>query len=120
LVEFTGIPSTWLLRSERTVEESPTGRWERVYSPDAVPGGYPEFRELVVIQSFDGPVYVSGEGTVRTVQIGATTGRLTGPDNQGEMVLEWFVGGDDVALVANIADFTPEALIALAETATRN
>jgi hypothetical protein len=120
LVEFTGIPSGWLLRSERTVEESPTGRWERIYSPDAVPGGYPELRELDIFQSFDSPVYVGGNGSDRTVQVGDTTGTLNGPDNRGEMVLTWYVGADQIALVANSADFTPEALTALAETATAN
>jgi hypothetical protein len=117
LVEFTGIPSGWLLRSERTVEESPTGRWERIYSPDAVPGGYPELRELDIFQSFDGPVQVGGNGTDRTVQVGDTTGTLNGPDRAGEMVLTWYVGADQIALVANSADFTPEALIAVAESA---
>ena len=117
LVDFAGIPSGWLLRSERTVEESPTGRWERIYSPDAVPGGYPELRELDIFQSFDGPVQVGGNGTDRTVQVGDTTGTLNGPDRAGEMVLTWYVGADQIALVANSADFTPEALIAVAESA---
>ena len=117
LVDFAGIPSGWLLRSERTVEESPTGRWERIYSPDAVPGGYPELRELDIFQSFDGPVQVGGNGTDRTVQVGDTTGTLNGPDRAGEMVLTWYVGADQIALVANSADFTPKALIAVAESA---
>jgi hypothetical protein len=120
LIELKGLPSGWLLRSERTVVESPTGRWQRIYSPDATPGGYPEIRELDLFQSFDGPVSVSGgDGVGKPVQIGDLTGMLFGPDGYGEMVLAWQVDLDGLAFVANTADFTPEALIALARTAAR-
>jgi hypothetical protein len=44
---------------------------------------------------------------------------LFGPDGYGEMVLAWQVDRDGMAFVANTADFTPEALIALARTAAR-
>jgi hypothetical protein len=44
---------------------------------------------------------------------------LFGPDGYGEMVLAWQVDRDGLAFVANTADFTPEALIALARTAAR-
>jgi hypothetical protein len=121
LIEIKGLPSGWLLRSERTVEESPTGRWERIYSPDATPGGYPEIHELDVFQSFDGPPSVGGgDGVGKPVQIGDLIGMLFGPDGYGEMVLAWQFDRDGLALVANTADFTPEALVALARNAARD
>lgn len=121
LIEIKGLPSGWLLRSERTVEESPTGRWERIYSPDATAGGYPEVRELDVFQSFDGPPSVSGGDEVgKPVQIGDLTGTLFGPDGSGEMVLVRQFDRDGLGLVANTADFTPEALTALARNAARD
>jgi hypothetical protein len=75
---------------------------------------------LDVFQSFDGPPSVGGgDGVGKPVQIGDLTGMLFGPDGSGEMVLVWQFDRDGLALVANTADFTPEALIALARTAAR-
>jgi hypothetical protein len=121
LIEIKGLPSAWQLQSEHTLNESPTGQWERVYSLDATPGGYPEIRELDLYQSFGGPMLISGgDGVGKPFQIGDLPGLLYGPDGNGEIVLAWQFDRDGLALVANTADFTPEALIALAETATRN
>ena len=121
LIWIKGLPSAWQLRSEHTLNESPTGQWERIYSLDPTPGGYPEVRELDLYQSFDGPMWITnGGGVSKPVQVGDLPGMLYGPDGSGEIILAWQFDRDGLALVANADDFTPEALIALAETATRN
>jgi hypothetical protein len=63
LVERRGLPAAWSLRDEATVQESPTGRWARTYSPDELPTA-PE-RTLQLYQSFGGPVHVSGGEEIR-------------------------------------------------------
>lgn len=121
LIEIKGLPSAWQLRSEHTLTESPIARWERIYSLDATPGGYTEVGELDLYQSFGSPMLIGGgDAVTKPVQIGDLPGLLYGPDGSGEIVLTWQFDRDGLELVANTADFTPEALIALAETATRD
>jgi hypothetical protein len=68
-------------------------------------------------QAFDGPVNVTGgdqQGTV-TVNGRAATLYRNAPD--GELVLVWRLGSDELALVANETDFPIDRLIILAESA---
>ncbi len=58
LVELAGLPEGWELRAQRDVEQSPTGRWERTYSPD--PSLADATQSVVLYQAFDGPVNVTG------------------------------------------------------------
>jgi hypothetical protein len=117
LVTLSGLPANWLLRSERDVEDSRTGRWQRTYSPVANPDAGTSKGKIDLYQSFGGPVNVTGgdqQGTV-TVNGGAATLYRNGPD--GELVLVWRLGSDELALVANETDVPIDRLITLAESA---
>jgi hypothetical protein len=117
LVTLSGLPAGWLLRSERDVEDSPTGRWQRTYSPVANPDTGTSKGKIDLYQSFGGPVNVTGgdqQGTV-TVNGGSATLYRFAPD--GELVLVWPLGSDELALVANETDFPIDRLIILAESA---
>jgi hypothetical protein len=116
LVELAGLPSGWGLRDQRDVEESPTGRWERTYSPDRTPSD--QTRTLVLYQSFGGPVNVTGGTDERQVAVGGRPATLYRWPPTGELVLVWRLGNDGLALVAYEQRFSVEQLIALAESAT--
>jgi hypothetical protein len=115
LVELTVLPDGWELRAERDVEDSPTGRWERTYSPDA--SLTDETKRLVLYQSFDGPVMVTGGDEQRSVPVSGQPATLYRWPPNGELVLVWRLGNDGLALVAYESDFTIDDLIALAESA---
>ena len=116
LVELTGLPDGWALRNGRDVEDSPTGRWERTYSPD--PSLADRTRTLDLYQSFDGPVNVSGgEGQGVPVVVSGQPATLYRSPSSGELVLVWRLGNDGLALVAYEQAFSVADVIALAESA---
>ena len=116
LVELTGLPAGWALVSERDVEESPTGRWARMYGPpDAPPDD--ETRAVVLYQSFDGPVGVTGGTEERQVMVDGKPATLYSSPESDELVLAWSLGTDGLAMVAYEPAFTAETLVKLAESA---
>ena len=115
LVELAGLPDGWLLRAQRDVEESPTGRWERTYSPDPSPD---PARSVVLYQSFAGPVNVTGGDEAPDVVVNGQPATLYRWPPTGELVLVWRLGNDGLALVAYEQQFSVDELIALAESAT--
>lgn len=115
LVELTGLPAGWVLRAGRDMEESPTGRWQRTYSPDASPAD--ETKTVVLYQSFDGPVNVTGGTGQRRVVVNGQTATLYRNPPNGELVLVWRLGNDDLALVAYESEFSIDELVLLAESA---
>jgi hypothetical protein len=116
LVELAGLPDGWELRAQRDVEESATGRWERTYSPDPSPAD--ATRSVVLYQSFDGPVNVTGGTEERQVVVDSRPATLYRWPANGELVLVWRLGNDGLALVAYEQQFSVDQLIALAESAT--
>lgn len=116
LVELSGLPVGWALRAERDVEQSPTGRWERTYSPDASLAD--ETKTVVLYQSFDGPVNVTGGTEERQVEVDGQTATLYRWPPNGELVLVWRLGTDGLALVAYEREFSTDELIELAESAS--
>jgi hypothetical protein len=116
LVELTGLPEGWVLVGERDVAESPTGRWERMYGPPDGSGNDPT-RAVVLYQSFDGPVGVTGGDEIRGVTVNGAAATLYRAPGFGELVLTWTLGTDGLALVAYEPTFTADALIDLAESA---
>ncbi len=116
LVELAGLPDGWELRSQRDVELSQTGRWERTYSPD--PSLTDQTRSVVLYQSFDGPVNVTGGTEERGVVVSGQPATLHRWPPNGELVLVWQLGNDGLALVAYEQQFSVDELIALAESAT--
>jgi len=112
LVELEAIPAGWTLRRERSVEESPTGRWHRTWDRGAVvQEGFPG--SLGLYQSFGSPAGVSGGEEIRVVEVRGEPATLYRAPH-GELILVWEFEGDGLALDANEADFTVEALIELA------
>lgn len=116
LVELAGLPDGWELRAGRDVEESPTGRWERTYSPDPSLGD--AIQSVVLYQSFDGPANVTGGTEERQVVVNGRPATLYRWPPNGELVLVWRLGNDGLALVAYEQQFSIDELIALAESAT--
>lgn len=116
LIELAGLPDGWELRAQRDVEESPTGRWERTYSPD--PSLVDATQSVVLYQSFDGPVNVTGGTEERQVVVSGRPATLYRWPPNGELVLVWRLGNDGLALVAYEQQFSVDQLIALAESAT--
>jgi hypothetical protein len=115
LVELAGLPDGWELRAQRDVEESPTGRWERTYSPD--PSLADATKSVVLYQSFDGPVNVTGGTEEQQVVVSGRPATLYHWPPTGELVLVWRLGNDGLALVAYEQQFSVDELIALAESA---
>jgi len=116
LVELAGLPEGCELRAQRDVEESPTGRWERTYSPD--PSLADQTRSVVLYQSFDGPVNVTGGTEERDVVVNGQPATLYRWPPNGELVLVWRLGNDGLALVAYEQQFSVDEFIALAGSAT--
>jgi hypothetical protein len=115
LVELTGLPAGWVLRKGRDVEESPAGRWERTYSPDASLAD--PTRTVVLYQTFDGSVPVTGGEEVTQVQVNGRAATLYRYAPSGELVLVWQLGSNGLGLVAFEQEFSQGELIALAESA---
>ena len=118
LLELRGLPVGWLLRAEGDVEESPTGRWQRTYSPQPNPRTGTSRNRIDFYQAFDGPAGVTGGDEQRTVTVNGQNSTLYRFAPDGELVLVWAVGPDGLALVVNEADFSVGQLISLAESAT--
>jgi uncharacterized protein YndB with AHSA1/START domain len=112
------LPDGWLLREERNISMSPTGRWQRTYSPLArLPAGGIAGR-LELYQAFDGSTYVLDGDDRSIVSVNGAPAVLWRSFTEGEFGLQWMHGRDGLAIVASEADFSDEQLIAMAETAT--
>jgi hypothetical protein len=115
LVELTNLPAGWQLREQGDVEDSPSGRWQRVYSPD--PTLADATKILRVFQSFGGPVNVSGGTEGRQVIVNGQPATLYRYPPTGELVLVWRLGESELAVVANEASFSADDLLILANAA---
>lgn len=120
LVVLHGLPPGWSLRSEGDVAESQTGRWLRTYAPVSKPDLSTSRGHLDFYESFGSEVAIScgGTGTEQVVQVNGKEAHmaLCGPD--GELILEWPVGSNDLTVDANAADFSIGTLIKLADGAS--
>ena len=117
LAVLTGLPSDWQLRTQKDVEDSPTGRWLRVYAPTADPPLDGSKGHVDLYQAFGGAANVSGGDEHRDVTVNGKPALLYRNPPDGELVLVWLLGGNGMALVANEADFPADALVKLAESA---
>lgn len=117
LVEITGLPDAWVLRSEKSLPESPTGRWARIYAPPDSPLDVGSSRGLVqLFQAFGAPAGVTGGEPQPDVRVNGEEAASYFWEPSGEMVLVWKIGEDGVALAGNRSDFTEDDFVALAES----
>jgi hypothetical protein len=114
LVELTGLPAGWKLRAQGDLAGSPTGRWERRYSPD---DGDSSIRTVVLYQSFGSPVGVTGGDAGTAARVSGEWAVLYRWPPTGGLVLVWQLGRNELALAANEKTFSVDELIALAESA---
>jgi hypothetical protein len=91
----------------------------RVYAPTTshVTGDNGGRGQLDLYQAFGAATQIGGGPERSTVQIGASQGVLLREPETGEMLLQWMVGPDGVALVGNEADMTLDQLLAIARSA---
>lgn len=107
------LPDDWQLVTETSILRDSVPRWTRTWAlgarwPAIGPG------VLTLIQSFDGPVDISGGEQQVAVRVRGQQATLVHHVPSGELVLVWPLGTGEMALVANLADFSQEELIALA------
>jgi hypothetical protein len=70
--------------------------------------------QLDFYQAFGAATQIGGGPERRTVQIGGSPGVLLREPASGELLLQWMVGSNGVALVGNEADMTLLQLLAIA------
>jgi len=121
VVELAAVPVDWLLVSDEEVMGWKAAAWSRIWSrTDAQPtSGIPG--HLGLYQAFGGRVEAgtnSGVNVGETVKVRGQDARLLRSPGDGEMLLIWTVGDDELMLDANIVDFSVDEMIQMAERAT--
>ncbi len=114
-----GLPAGWIRRSEGDESYDSVGRWRQTWSTLAELPAAGSPGRLDLYQGFGTASGIAGGEEQRAVKVNGTPGVLYRSPTYGEVVLVWMLDGDGLGLEANEADFTPEALIALAERVTR-
>lgn len=114
--QIRALPDGWELRREGNVLETATPRWQRIWSPDPDPWPAESDSMLTLIQGFGGPVNTTGGDVQKTVDVNGAPATLSLHPPVGEMVLVWSLGGDELALVGNLADFSEAEFVELAES----
>ncbi len=70
--------------------------------------------QLDLYQAFGAATRIGGGPERRVVDIGGSPGVLLRDPASGELLLQWMVGSNGVALVGNEADITLDQLLAIA------
>jgi hypothetical protein len=105
------LPSAWSLKSEQD-RPGNVGYWWRAY------GRSGSTHNLEIWQALGGPIGL--EGTVRrSVELSNGPATMWMTPETGEMILAWDFEGDGVAIIANVADFSVDQLLALGNSAHR-
>ena len=116
LVEPQGLPSGWQLRWSGDEPAAQPPLWVRVYAPadSQVAGSNGGRGQLDLYQAFGAATQIGGGPDRRAVPIGSSPGVLLREPASGELLLQWMVGSNGVALVGNEADMTLDQLLAIA------
>jgi len=109
------VPDGWTQVTQRDVEESPTGRWQRTWTKGGAADPATSQGRIDLYQAFDGSADVTGGDDVSDAKVNGTPATLY-RNTDGELVLVWSLNGDGLALVVNDTDFPPDEAIRLAET----
>ncbi len=116
LAEPQVLPSGWQLQWSGDEPAAEPPLWVRVYAPAGshVTGSNRGRGQLDLYQAFGAATQIGGGPERSTVQIGGSPGVLLREPESGELLLQWMVGPDGVALVGNEADMTLDQLLAIA------
>jgi hypothetical protein len=116
LVEPQALPSGWQLGWSGDEPAAQPPLWVRVYAPadSKVAGSNGGAGQLDFYQAFGAATQIGGGPERRTVQIGGSPGVLLREPASGELLLQWMVGSNGVALVGNEADMTLDQLLGIA------
>jgi hypothetical protein len=116
LVDPRSLPAGWQVRWSGDVPAAEPPLWVRVYAPASsqVTGDNGGRGQLDLYQAFGAATQIGGGPERSTVKIGASQGVLLREPANGEMLLQWMVGADGVALVGNEADMTLGELLGIA------
>jgi hypothetical protein len=116
LVEPQVVPSGWQLRWSAEDSGAEPRLWVRVYAPAAahVTGSNGGRGQLDLYQAFGAATQIGGGPERRIVDIGGRGAVLLRDPALGELLLQWMVGKDGIALVGNEADMTLDQLLAIA------
>ena len=118
LVEPQALPSGWQLAYSGDEPAAEPPLWVRVYAPagSQVAGSNGGRGQLDLYQAFGSATRIGGGSERSTVQFGGSQGVLLRDPASGELLLQWMVGSNGVALVGNEADMTLDQLLAIAAT----
>ena len=116
LVEPHALPPGWELTWSGDEPAAEPPLWVRVFAPAGSPvthsnGGR---GQLDLYQAFGAATRIGGGPERRAVRVGGAQGELLREPASGELLLQWMVGRDGVALVGNEADMTLDQLLAIA------
>ncbi len=108
------LPNDWQLQLS---EDAPMARpplWTRVYAPAHIAAPNRGSGQLHLYQAFGAATNIGGGTERQALDVNGTPGVLLRDPSLGELLLQWTVGGDGVALVANEADLTIDQLLGIA------
>jgi len=110
------LPAGWQLRWSGDEPAAEPPLWALVYAPASshVTGDNGGRGQLDLYQAFGAATQIGGGPVRTTVQVAGSPGVLLREPATGEMLLQWMVGPDGVALVGNEADMTLDQLLAIA------
>ena len=108
------LPNDWQLQRS---EDAPTARpslWTRVYAAGHIAAPNRGAGQLVLYQAFGAATNIGGGTERQALDVNGAPAVLLRDPSFGELLLQWTVGGDGVALVANEADLTIDQLLEIA------
>ena len=112
------LPAEWKLMSEADAPDSQLPQWYRTWSRNGNVAASDHW--VSVYQTFGGATpFTDKDYDARDVTVNGAPGRLFSYAPTGTLFLVWLLDGDGIELDANVADFSPDQLVELAEGITR-
>jgi hypothetical protein len=108
------VPAGWTLLRQRDHGGIPSGLWQRVYAQE---GSTATEDLLILYQSLGAQTRIGGGDEVTRPTVNGQPASLMRNPADGELLLQWMLEGDGLALVAYEKHFSTGELIDLAETA---
>ena len=108
------LPNAWQLQRSEDVPMARPPLWARVYAAAQIAAPNRGAGQLDLYQAFGAPTNIGGGSERQVLDVNGTQAVLLRDPELGELLLQWTVGGDGVALVANEADVTIDQLLEIA------